>query len=104
MNLTDLERRLIETARRNPPGDGMPYAFEKRVMARLRDTPRIDFLAEWNRALWRAAVSCIAVMLLLSAWSMLPTDIAGSGGDDGLDLETTVMAAADPENLGEGAW
>ena len=35
MNLAELQRKLIAAARANAPGDGVPYAFEKRVMALL---------------------------------------------------------------------
>ena len=35
MNLAELERKLIAAARANPPSDRVPYAFEKRIMARL---------------------------------------------------------------------
>ncbi len=35
MNLAELQKKLIAAARANPPGDGVPYAFEKRVMALL---------------------------------------------------------------------
>ena len=37
MNLAELETKLIAAARCHPPGDRVPYAFEQRVMARLRD-------------------------------------------------------------------
>ena len=39
MNLAELERKLIAAARANPPSDRVPYAFEKRIMARLAARP-----------------------------------------------------------------
>ena len=38
MNLPKLQEKLLAAARGNPPGDQVPYAFEQRVMARLRST------------------------------------------------------------------
>ena len=35
MNLAELQKKLIAAARANAPGDHVPYAFEKRVMALL---------------------------------------------------------------------
>ena len=53
MNLAELERKLIAAARANPPSDRVPYAFEKRIMARLAAWPVADSWALWARALWR---------------------------------------------------
>ena len=65
MNLAELERKLIAAARANPPSDRVPYAFEKRILARLAARPTLDRWELWGRALWRAAAPCIAIMLLL---------------------------------------
>ena len=69
MNLAELERKLIAAARANPPSDRVPYAFEKRIMARLAARPMADDWELWARALWRAAAPCVAIMVLLGAWS-----------------------------------
>ena len=42
MNLAELEQKLVAAARANPPSDGVPYAFEKRIMARLATRPVMD--------------------------------------------------------------
>ena len=47
MNLAELERKLIAAARANPPSDRVPYAFEKRIMARLAARPVVDGWALW---------------------------------------------------------
>ena len=60
MNLADLERKLIAAARRLPPSEAVPYAFEKRIMAHLRARPALDEWSLWARALWRAAAPCVA--------------------------------------------
>ena len=47
----------------------MPYAFEKRVMALLAARAASGNLVLWVRGLWRAAVSCVAIALMLGAWA-----------------------------------
>lgn len=96
MNLVELERKLLAAARAHPPGGRVPYAFEKRIMARLGERPTADVSAFWARALWRAAVSCLAVVLLLSAWSVLAP--ARNSPDFSQQFESTVLAAVDQEN------
>jgi hypothetical protein len=101
MNLDELQRRLLAAARRHPPGDHVPYAFEQRVMARLRtgSAPRLDEWAAWARSLWCGAGFCTAVALLMSVWSFAPDaeqDLAASFAQD---LERTILAQDDSENL-----
>ena len=69
MNPAELQKKLIAAARANPPGDGVPYAFEKRVMALLAARTAADNPVLWVRGLWRAAVSCLAIALMLGAWA-----------------------------------
>ena len=69
MNLAELERKLIAAARAHAPSDRVPYAFEKRIMAHLATRPMRDHWELWGRALWRAAAPCVAIMLVLGAWS-----------------------------------
>jgi peptidoglycan/LPS O-acetylase OafA/YrhL len=93
MNLLELKQKLITAARATPPGDHVPYAFEQRIMARLTGRPAQDPWGFWGRALARAAVLCVAVMLLITAMSYyLP-----AGNQDSLsqDVEQTLFAAVD---------
>jgi hypothetical protein len=73
MNSEKLVRKLVAAARSDEPADHVPYAFEKRILARLpaRSTP--DFAALWARALWRAALPCVAIPLLLGLWAGSPS-------------------------------
>lgn len=89
MNLAELETKLLAAARNNPPSDHVPYAFEQRVMARLRERPAADPAAYWAQALWRGALSCVAVVVLLGAFSWFSP--ATSDLDDHLD--ETLLAA-----------
>ena len=94
MNIAELRRKLLAAARLNPPGDAVPYAFEKRIMARIAGHPAIDLMALWNRSLWQAAAPCVAVMLLLSVWVLAgPTENPGRTLAD--ELESAVYAPLD---------
>lgn len=100
MNLNELERRLIEVARRNPPSDRVPHAFEQRIMARLKDAPQHDLSALWAQALWRGALSCVAATTLLGAWLLLTTPVVNE--DLSGQIESAVLAAVDQE--GDLLW
>ena len=102
MNLDDLQRRLIRVGRANSPSDRVPYGFERRMMARLEGHPVLDQWAFWAQALWRATAPCLAVVLLIAAWSLLSPITPNSNQapqtiDVAQDLENTVFAAAEQE-------
>jgi hypothetical protein len=92
MNLDNLQNKLIAAARTAQPNDRVPYAFEKRVMARLAEA-RIDLLGAWSAALWRAAIGCVAVVALASALSIWnsPQPVEA---DFSQEFETAVFASA----------
>jgi len=93
MNLDKLQSKLLAAAREAPPRDAVPYAFEKRIMARLESVQRIDPTSLWNRMLWRAAVPSILIMLSVSLWALLAQDATGTA-DLGTELEDAVFAPA----------
>ncbi len=93
MNLAELQHKLILAARSAQPVEQVPYAFEQRIMARLRAGPVLDQWEQWGAALWRAAAPCIAIMVLFSAWSLL-APATPPAGDLSQDLENTILAAA----------
>ncbi len=97
MNIAELERKLMAAARGNPPSDRVPYAFEKRVMARLAGRHVADGWELWGRALWRAAALCVGIMVLLGAWSILAPPVNTASGDLSQDLEKTLLAAVDQD-------
>ena len=103
MNLAELERKLIAAARANPPSDRVPYAFEKRIMAHLAARPQADGWELWGRALWRAAAPCVAIMLLLGAWSFFAQGNLPAN-DLSQDLEQTLLAAVDQDQPTDSAW
>jgi hypothetical protein len=96
MNLDALHKKLMAAARAQTPSERVPLAFEKRITALLRQRPVADYWALWARGLWRAAVPCIAVMVLLSGWSFFAPPKPTSN-DLSQDLDNTVLAAAVPE-------
>lgn len=103
MNLAQLERKLITAARANPPSERVPYAFEKRILARLAAAPSLDRWELWGRALWRAAAPCIAIMLLLGAWSLFAPQRATPTNDLSQQLEQTLLAAVDQDQPADSA-
>lgn len=92
MNLVELQKKLLTLARNTPPDERVPYAFEKRVMAGLLSKPIEDAWTLWGRALWRGAVACVVISILLSALSLLPDRPSPGSGQD---LESTVFAMAE---------
>ena len=104
MDLDTLQRKLLAAARANPPDDRVPYAFEKRIAALAASRPLADAGHDLARGLWRAAVSCVGIMVLLCAWSFFePAGLdSGLANESSLDLESTVLAAAGHEDLPSG--
>jgi len=97
MNLGQLQQKLIAAARAIPPSEQVPYAFEQRILARLRDCPAADTWELWSRALWRAAAPCVACMLLLGAWSYYVASTRSPQTDLSQQFDNTVLAATDQE-------
>ena len=100
MNLESLRQKLLAAAKANPPRDHVPYAFEKRILARLKDKPALDLSALWARALWRAAAPCVAITLLLGAWSLtsgIPNSASLISEEQDLSqhFEQTMLATVD---------
>ena len=104
MNLEQLQQKLLAAARAHPPGDHVPYAFEKRILACLTAKSAPDHWALWARALWRAAAPCVALTLLFGVWAWVSPN-GGSGTDSeefSQHFEQTMLAAV--ENDAEEVW
>lgn len=95
MNWTQLHERLIAIARANPPSDAVPYAFEKRIMARLAAAGLPDRWVVWSAALWRAAAACVMIMIVLGAWTYFQSHANLTGETLSADLESTMLAGLD---------
>jgi hypothetical protein len=97
MNLVELQRKLLAAARSSQPDERVPYAFEQRIMARVRSLPVLDHWGAWAGAMWRAAVPCVAISLLLGAWTFLTPSNGSSSTDLSQEIDNTVLAALDQE-------
>lgn len=80
MDLDKLQKALMAAAKASPPSDLVPFAFEKRIMARLTAPLAVDVWALWGRWLWRAVTPCMSVMAALGIWVLatMPTTDADS--------------------------
>ncbi len=97
MNLAELQKKLIAAARQDPPDDRVPYAFEKRLMARLATATGpadADEWRLWTRALWYGAIACAAIALSLSLWSLTSLREQDPASTFSQDLEQTILASA----------
>jgi hypothetical protein len=98
MNIAELRKKLLAAARANPPGDHVPYAFEKRITALLA-ARAADPLALWVRGLWRAAVACVAIALLLGVWAFSHSTVLARADDLSQNFENTLLASVDQNDL-----
>ena len=92
MNEKELRAKLIAAARKNPPGEQVPYGFEKRILSHLSAHPAPNIWALWCRPLWQAALSCVAITVLCGLWacgSWRNTDAADNFSQD---FEAAVFA------------
>ena len=104
MNWVKLHQKLLAAARAEVPSDRVPFAFEKRIMARLAAAPAFDRWSLWARGLWRATAPCFGIMMLLVAWSFFATPASSPAEDLSQELENTVFAAGVQETISETGW
>ena len=95
MSPSDLQTKLIEAARKEPPQNQVPYAFEKRIMARLAGLSAVNDWALWGRPLWRAALSCVAITLLCGIWSVASAPKGDNSDSFAQAFERAVFASSD---------
>ena len=71
---------MLEKTRGIPADDRVPYAFEKRIMAHIKEAPEpaANPWELWGHSLWRAVVPCLAVMILVAVWIKAPGETAGT--------------------------
>ena len=102
MNLDKLHDKLIAAAKSNPPGDHVPYAFEKRIMNRLAAVAAPNPWALWGGPLWRAAVSCVAITVACGAWAF--ASHRQSESQESFSQAFEAAAFAPPSQHAEDAW
>ena len=91
MNLQELADKLLRSARSSPSREAVPYAFEQRVMAQIRALPAPDLWAVWSAALWRAAMACLAITLLSSAWTLWASQSNSSQVEFSQEFESALV-------------
>ena len=82
---------FVKLARGLPPDERVPYAFEKRIMARLSGNSVADAVSLWTHILWRAVAPCLGIMFVALAIG-LGTTSSMDNTDDSTDLEAAVYA------------
>jgi hypothetical protein len=102
MKLNELHDKVIAVAKKNPPGDQVPYAFEKRIMSRLTSVAPLNSWALWGGPLWRAAVSCVAITILCALWSFAFSGPADAQESFSQAFESAVIVP--PSQHLEDAW
>lgn len=90
LDLERLRKTLIRAARAQAPDDAVPFAYERRIMARLGPGVAPSAWLVWGQALWRAAAACVVFTALLSVWSFWPVS-----QEEPATLESTVFAEAE---------
>jgi hypothetical protein len=95
MNLDQLHAKLIAAAKTDVLDERVPYAFEKRVTALLASRVAPDTMSLWVHGLWRAAVSCVAVTVLVGAWAVFNPATGGTSDDLSQNFENTLLASVD---------
>lgn len=99
MDLLKLHRKLITAARNTSQDDRVPYAFEKRIMAHLAGHKPLDAWQLWGHAFSKAAVFCVAFMLMISAGSYFAPKAPATTSSNTVSLtqaiDQTLFAAVD---------
>ena len=92
MNVNELRAKLIAAARKHPPGEQVPYAFEQRIMSHLSSRPAPNVWALWCRPLWQAALSCIAITALCGLWAYSTRPKPDNADNFSQEFEAAVFA------------
>ncbi len=94
MNLAKLQEKLLAAARLDRPSEQVPYAFEQRIMARLRQVAQdsTEVWTAWARMLWRAATPCLGLTVVLVGLAAFTGALQGTSLSLGEGLETAVYA------------
>ena len=88
--------QVAKAARTIASDERVPFAFEKRILSRLKSLHPQDLSAMLNSLMWRAALSCLAISLITGA--AISFGGSSSGELFAGDLERTVLAPVDVED------
>lgn len=87
-----LLKKLVNAAKRNKPSDNVPYAFEKRIMARIYELKANDTATLWAQLLWRAVKPCLLVMIIACLIALFTQMQNGFEENPSKEFETAVLA------------
>jgi len=73
----------------------VPYAFEKRIMARLTAPLKVDEWALCGRWLWRAVTPCMSVMAALGVWVLATMQPEPESQNLEQAIENTLLSSDD---------
>src|SRR5579864_3308139 len=93
MDAEMMREKLIAAARKTPRCEEVPYAFSKRIMARIGRATPLSGWALWARPLWSAAASCMAITILCAVWSLAAQPHGDLSESFSQDFERTVFSA-----------
>ena len=96
MKAAELQKKLYAAARAQAPDETVPYAFEQRISALIRARSLVDNWAMWTRGLWRAAVACVALAIIMATVSYFAPDTRSTTSEDlSQEFENTMLASVD---------
>lgn len=95
MDFDQLIETLLKNARRKPVGDGVPYAFEKRIMAHIRESGVAEPWFNFARILWQAVPICVVVSALAITVSSSPQPAMTDELPLDVSFEDAVIQSAD---------
>jgi hypothetical protein len=102
MKANELHAKLIAAARKYPPSEQVPYAFEQRILSHLSRRPAPNIWALWCRPLWLAALPCVAITVACALWAYSSRPNPDSADNFSQDFEAAVFAPMG-EHI-EDAW
>lgn len=102
MSTAELQKKIITAARKATPSAAVPYAFEKRIIARIKSEAIVDIWTIWSARLWRSAGPCVAIMLAMSLWAVFSNNRRTSAENLAADLEQAVLAPF--ASLRDSSW
>lgn len=85
----------MAVAKASPPSDQVPYAFEKRIMARLTAPLKVDEWALCGRWLWRAVTPCMSLMAALGVWVLVTMQPETESQNLEQAIENTLLSSDD---------
>ena len=95
MDLEKLQQKLMAVAKVFPPSEHVPYAFEKRIMARLAAPLKVDEWALCGRWLWRAVTPCMSIMAALGVWVLTTMQPEPESQNLEQAIENTLLSSDD---------